>query len=200
MSPASSSPRLRSPRRRLAVVAPVVPDVAATLPTAVEPVAEPADPRVVRQVTDALEDDALGSSVHGVVTPLADPTEPWLDIDGDRQATPASTLKLLDRDRGPRRLRTGDQAPDSGGVGRRSGTPRAGRRGRRDAHDRARARCEHRLAERAGAVATARALAASGRRARCESGTTTPSSAAHRCRHDGSRPMCRPVSSLLSPR
>ena len=29
-----------------------------------------------------------------VVTPLADPLTPWLDIDGDQQATPASTLKL----------------------------------------------------------------------------------------------------------
>lgn len=76
------------------VAVPVVPDVGASLPAPVEPVAVPADPRVVRQVTDALDEEALGSSVHGVVAPLAEPTKPWLDIDGDRQATPASTIKL----------------------------------------------------------------------------------------------------------
>jgi D-alanyl-D-alanine carboxypeptidase/D-alanyl-D-alanine-endopeptidase (penicillin-binding protein 4) len=76
------------------VAAPELPDAADALPVAVVPAVEPADPRLVRDVAAALEADALGPSVHGVVTPLADPTRPWLDIDGDRQATPASTLKL----------------------------------------------------------------------------------------------------------
>jgi serine-type D-Ala-D-Ala carboxypeptidase/endopeptidase (penicillin-binding protein 4) len=76
------------------VAVPALPDIADTLPVAVEAGDVPPDPRVVRQVAAALETDALGPSVHSVVVPLADPTDPWLDIDGDRQATPASTLKL----------------------------------------------------------------------------------------------------------
>ena len=42
----------------------------------------------------ALSAEALGRSVHAVVAPLATPTRPWLEVDGDDLATPASTIKL----------------------------------------------------------------------------------------------------------
>lgn len=76
------------------VVAPTLLDPAAGAPAPVElgPVAP--DPEVVRDVQRALQDDALGTSVHAVVAPLAEPASPWIDQDGDKQATPASTLKL----------------------------------------------------------------------------------------------------------
>ncbi len=66
---------------------------AAVLPPR-EPGPATAVPGVVRQVRRALEVDALGSSVHGVVAPLADPTSTWIDIAGGKPATPASTMKL----------------------------------------------------------------------------------------------------------
>lgn len=73
---------------------PVVPDAAVAIPAAV--VAEPAQPdrQLIRLVKQALDDDALGRSVHAFVAPLADPTSQWLDIDGNDLATPASTIKL----------------------------------------------------------------------------------------------------------
>ena len=73
---------------------PSVQNAALAVPDAVIP--EPASPdrKLVRQVKQALGDEALGRSVHGVVAPLADPTNPWIDIDADDLATPASTIKL----------------------------------------------------------------------------------------------------------
>ena len=77
-----------------AVVVPALPDAAAALPASVEPGPAPADPRVVRDVERALESDALGTSIHGFVAPLAEPAAPWVDVDGSGLASPASTLKL----------------------------------------------------------------------------------------------------------
>ncbi|MCZ3389421.1 MAG: D-alanyl-D-alanine carboxypeptidase/D-alanyl-D-alanine-endopeptidase [Actinomycetia bacterium] len=77
-----------------AVVVPALPDAAAAAPAAVEPEPVAADPRVVRDVEQALKSDALGGSVHGFVAPLAEPASPWVDVDGAGLATPASTLKL----------------------------------------------------------------------------------------------------------
>ena len=77
-----------------AVVVPTLPDAADVVPAAVEPGPVAADPRVVRAVERALKSDALGTSVHGSVAPLAGPAAAWIDVDGSGQATPASTLKL----------------------------------------------------------------------------------------------------------
>ncbi len=77
-----------------AVVVPALPDAAAAVPSSVEPGPMPPDPRVVRDVEQALRSDALGRSVHGFVAPLAEPAAPWVDVDGSGLATPASTLKL----------------------------------------------------------------------------------------------------------
>ena len=52
------------------VVVPALPDAAAAVPAAVEPGPLVADPRIVREVKQALESDALGPSVHGFVAPL----------------------------------------------------------------------------------------------------------------------------------
>lgn len=76
------------------VAVPQLPDAATALPAAVEPGPVAADPQVVRRVERTLNSDSLGSSVHAVVAPLADPTDAWVDLAGDKLATPASTLKL----------------------------------------------------------------------------------------------------------
>jgi D-alanyl-D-alanine carboxypeptidase/D-alanyl-D-alanine-endopeptidase (penicillin-binding protein 4) len=54
----------------------------------------PPERSVVNLVERLLQVDALGSSVHAVVAPLGDPEVPWLDVDGEAPATPASTVKL----------------------------------------------------------------------------------------------------------
>ena len=54
----------------------------------------PPDAAVVRRVERLLADPGLGPSVHAVVAPLADPAQPWTEVDADSAATPASTLKL----------------------------------------------------------------------------------------------------------
>lgn len=76
------------------IALPPTPDAALALAAPVEPAPAPPDQRLVRAVNQALSVDALGPSVHGVVSPLADPTNPWLEIDADDPATPASTIKL----------------------------------------------------------------------------------------------------------
>ncbi len=76
------------------VAVPALPDAAAAVPAVVKPGPVVADPRVLRKVEQALQADALGTSVHGFVAPLAEPASPWVDLDGDELATPASTLKL----------------------------------------------------------------------------------------------------------
>lgn len=76
------------------VVVPALPNAAAAVPAAVEPGPLVADPRIVRDVKQALESDALGPSVHGFVAPLGEPNSPWVDFGGEGLATPASTLKL----------------------------------------------------------------------------------------------------------
>ncbi len=73
---------------------PSVRDAALAVPAAVVPESASPDRQLVRRVKQALGAEALGQSVHGVVAPLADPTSPWLDIDADGLATPASTIKL----------------------------------------------------------------------------------------------------------
>jgi D-alanyl-D-alanine carboxypeptidase/D-alanyl-D-alanine-endopeptidase (penicillin-binding protein 4) len=77
-----------------ALVLPESPDPASVVPAAREPEPARAAPRVVRQLRRALEADALGPSVHAVVAPLADPSAAWVDLAGERLATPASTIKL----------------------------------------------------------------------------------------------------------
>ncbi|MFL6178804.1 MAG: D-alanyl-D-alanine carboxypeptidase/D-alanyl-D-alanine-endopeptidase [Actinomycetes bacterium] len=61
---------------------------------AVEP--EPGDPDqgVMASVERILRTKGLGKSVHAIVAPLADPARPWMQIDADAAAAPASTLKL----------------------------------------------------------------------------------------------------------
>ena len=73
---------------------PSVQDAALAVPDAVLPEPAPPDRQLVRKVKQALGAEALGRSVHGVVASLADPTSPWLEIDADDLATPASTIKL----------------------------------------------------------------------------------------------------------
>ncbi|MEO8107517.1 MAG: D-alanyl-D-alanine carboxypeptidase/D-alanyl-D-alanine-endopeptidase [Actinomycetes bacterium] len=76
------------------LVLPVLPDAELALPPAVEPLPAPPDRPRVRQVERALDAEALGPSVHALVAPLAEPSSPWLEIDADELATPASTIKL----------------------------------------------------------------------------------------------------------
>jgi D-alanyl-D-alanine carboxypeptidase/D-alanyl-D-alanine-endopeptidase (penicillin-binding protein 4) len=76
------------------VTAPPTPDPALALPAVVQPVPAQPDRQLVRDVRRALGVDDLGPSVHGVVAPLADPSSPWLDLDADELATPASTIKI----------------------------------------------------------------------------------------------------------
>ena len=73
---------------------PSVQDAALAVPDAVLPEPAPPDRQLVRKVKQALGAEALGRSVHGVVASLADVTSPWLEIDADDLATPASTIKL----------------------------------------------------------------------------------------------------------
>jgi D-alanyl-D-alanine carboxypeptidase/D-alanyl-D-alanine-endopeptidase (penicillin-binding protein 4) len=77
-----------------ALVLPELPDAAAAVLPARQPEPVSPEPGVVREVKRALGAEALGRSVHGVVAPLADPTAAWIDIAGDKLATPASTIKL----------------------------------------------------------------------------------------------------------
>ena len=69
------------------------PDGAAAL-AAVEPHPGDPDPGVIASVDRILGTRELGKSVHAVVAPLADPGEPWTEVDADAPAAPASTLKL----------------------------------------------------------------------------------------------------------
>jgi D-alanyl-D-alanine carboxypeptidase/D-alanyl-D-alanine-endopeptidase (penicillin-binding protein 4) len=64
------------------------------LPSPVVVTAAAPDAAVVRRVERLLADPGLGPSVHAVVAPLADPDQPWTEVDADTAATPASTLKL----------------------------------------------------------------------------------------------------------
>ena len=81
-----------SPPPPLVLPAPLDPGAGLASPLAAADADPPAG--VVRQVRRALEEEALGPSVHAVVAPLASPSGPWLDVDGDELATPASTVKL----------------------------------------------------------------------------------------------------------
>jgi D-alanyl-D-alanine carboxypeptidase/D-alanyl-D-alanine-endopeptidase (penicillin-binding protein 4) len=72
-----------------------IPDEAkAAAPVEVEPTQGEPDAEVMRAIDRILRSDALGSSVHAVVAPLADPDQPWTQRAADAAAAPASTLKL----------------------------------------------------------------------------------------------------------
>lgn len=77
----------------LVLPSPAAADLAAPLPIADAPI----DDRVIGQVRDLLDDDALGESVHAEVVPLGqalDASDPSLVLAAEQPATPASTLKL----------------------------------------------------------------------------------------------------------
>lgn len=76
------------------IVLPSVPDPSSLLAAPVQVTSTPPERPVVAAVERLLEAEALGPSVHAVVAPLGDPDTPWLDLDGESLATPASTVKL----------------------------------------------------------------------------------------------------------
>lgn len=78
----------------VSVSPPPLPDAMSDLPASVTPTGATADPSIVHRIDGLLADAGLGSSVHAVVAPLADPEQTWADVDGDEPAAPASTLKL----------------------------------------------------------------------------------------------------------
>jgi D-alanyl-D-alanine carboxypeptidase/D-alanyl-D-alanine-endopeptidase (penicillin-binding protein 4) len=80
------------PAEALSLPTPLSPESAVAAP--VQPSSAESEPDVTRRVEQLLKNPDLGSSVHAVVAPLANPEDAWVTIDADAPATPASTLKL----------------------------------------------------------------------------------------------------------
>ena len=55
---------------------------------------QPISPATLRRVQGILADDALGRSLHTIVSPLTGSSDAWIEQQADSPATPASTLKL----------------------------------------------------------------------------------------------------------